>query len=289
MLTNQPLVSVIVNCHNGEKYLREALDTIFAQTYKYFEIIFWDNASSDRSSYIAKSFQSIDSRLKYFYVDKTIPLGEARVLAINESSGKLLSFLDCDDLWLPSKLEKQVELFVKNQDKVGFIYSRCSVISEHGEKIGEINNLKNKLRIGDIFGELVKKNFIPFVSVLVSKKKYYEVGGFPEAYKNSTDYDLFLKLSYEHQVLAVDEILCKYREHSNNRSHLQYVIGAKEGLKSVSNFLPDPRAEIGLKYQYIQLTLAYVKDKSYRNAFNLLIKHGGFLILFKRLVDKVRI
>jgi len=289
VLGNQPLVSVIVNCHNGEKYLSEALDSIFSQSYKIFEIIFWDNASTDSSSHIAKSYQSIDSRLKYFHADKTISLGEARDLAINESNGKLLSFLDCDDLWLPSKLEKQVKLFVKNEATVGFIYSRCSVISEYGVKTGEINNAEDVLRVGEIFGELVKKNFIPFVSALVSKKKYYEVGGFPKAYKNCTDYDLFLKLSYKYHVLAVDEILCKYREHANNRSHSLYVIGAKEGLESVSNFLPDPRAKIGLKYQYVQLTLAYLKDKSYKNAIYLLIRHGGLIMLFQRLFNKIRV
>ena len=60
----QPLVSVIMNCYNGEKYLREAIDSIYAQTYTNWEIIFWDNASTDNSAEIAKLS---DSRLKYFY------------------------------------------------------------------------------------------------------------------------------------------------------------------------------------------------------------------------------
>ena len=56
-----PLVSVVVNCYNGEKYLKEALDSIYAQTYKNWEIIFWDNASTDRTALIAKSY---DKKLK---------------------------------------------------------------------------------------------------------------------------------------------------------------------------------------------------------------------------------
>jgi glycosyltransferase involved in cell wall biosynthesis len=284
----QPLVSVIVNCHNGENFLTEALDSIFSQTYTNFEIIFWDNASTDATSNIAKRFMSRDRRLKYFFVKKMTSLGEARVLAINEANGELLSFLDCDDVWMPSKLEKQVSLFVNSSYNVGFVYSRCMIISKKGDRIGEINQLQKKLATGEIFGELVKSNFIPFVSALVSKKKYYEVGGFPISYVNSTDYDLFLKLSFNYYVLAVDEVLCKYREHGDNRSHSQYVIGAKEALESVYSFLPDRRAKNGLRFQRINLIIAYIKVRKFKDALFLLLRYGGLIILIRRFIFKLR-
>ena len=82
-----PLVSIILNCYNGAKYLEEAIDSIYAQTYSNWEIIFWDNASTDESASIAKSY---DDRLKYHQALETTPLGAARDLALKKITGKLL-------------------------------------------------------------------------------------------------------------------------------------------------------------------------------------------------------
>ena len=102
----QPLVSVIMNCYNGEKYLREAIDSVYAQTYKNWEIIFWDNASTDTSAEITNTY---DSKLRYFKGEKTIALGAARNKALEKCSGEYISFLDVDDMWIEEKLELQVQ------------------------------------------------------------------------------------------------------------------------------------------------------------------------------------
>jgi glycosyltransferase involved in cell wall biosynthesis len=75
-MTEQPLVSVIMNCCNGEKYLQEAIDSVLAQTYKNWEIVFWDNQSIDDTAQIAKSYD--DPRIKYHRSESFTPLGEAR-------------------------------------------------------------------------------------------------------------------------------------------------------------------------------------------------------------------
>src|SRR3989338_4134513 len=80
--TVDPLVSVIMNCRNGERYLREALDSVYAQSYTNWEIIFWDNASTDGSADIAKS---CGPKLRYFKSEQSFPLGKARNLAIAEA------------------------------------------------------------------------------------------------------------------------------------------------------------------------------------------------------------
>jgi glycosyltransferase involved in cell wall biosynthesis len=99
-------------------YLREAIDSVYAQTYKDWEIIFWDNASSDNSGEIAKSY---DSRLKYFRGNKTNPLYAVRNCALKKASGKYIAFLDCDDIWLPKKLYLQMAAFEK---KLSALYIR---------------------------------------------------------------------------------------------------------------------------------------------------------------------
>ena len=111
-MTEQSLVSVIINCFNGEKYLRQALDSVIAQTYKNWEIIFWDNQSTDKSAEIFKSYK--DKRLKYNLASShTKILYKARNFALKKTNGDFISFLDVDDLWLPEKLEKQLFFFAR--------------------------------------------------------------------------------------------------------------------------------------------------------------------------------
>src|SRR3989304_6187690 len=101
-------VSIIMNCLNCAKYLREAIDSIYAQTYKDWEIIFWDNASTDDSAVIAGNY---DGRLRYFRDEEVVPLGKSRNLAMEKAGGEYIAFLDCDDKWMPEKLERQIPLF----------------------------------------------------------------------------------------------------------------------------------------------------------------------------------
>src|SRR3989338_6378909 len=105
ILKQEPLVSVIMNCYNGEQYLREAIDSVYAQTYKNWEIIFWYNASTDDTQRIATSY---DSRLKYFRADVNTPLGQARNMALKKATGIYIAFLDSDDVHLPCALQRQV-------------------------------------------------------------------------------------------------------------------------------------------------------------------------------------
>ena len=95
-MENRPLVTVVMNCYNGEKYLRMALDSVVEQTYTNWEIIFWDNQSKDKSAEIFKSYK--DNRFKYFYAHEHTTLYKARNLAINRAKGDFISFLDVKEI-----------------------------------------------------------------------------------------------------------------------------------------------------------------------------------------------
>ena len=124
-----PTVSIIMNCLNGERYLRQAIDSVFNQTYKDWEIIFWDNGSTDTSAEIAKSY---GERVRYFRSKKTYPLGKARNLCMAKSEAEYIAFLDCDDIWLPQKLEKQIPLFEKDPE-VALVFSDAIYFNESGD------------------------------------------------------------------------------------------------------------------------------------------------------------
>ena len=155
-MNNNSLVSIIMNCYNSEQYLKEAIDSIYSQTYQNWEIIFWDNASTDSSANIVKDY---DKRIKYYLAPKTTPLGEARNFALEKVSGEYIAFLDCDDVYSPDKLQKQVKLM--HNKNYAMCYGSVIIINERGEEIKR-NVVKNKS--GNIFSNLLMN--IPLKMVL---------------------------------------------------------------------------------------------------------------------------
>ena len=122
-MKNKNLVTIILNCYNGEKYLIEALKSIENQTYKNWELVFWDNLSTDKSKEILKSFKN--KKFRYFKSKKHTSLYSARNLAIRKAKGEYISFLDCDDTWENNKLKKQIKLF--EDKKVAVVYGNLFV------------------------------------------------------------------------------------------------------------------------------------------------------------------
>ena len=284
LIQNKPLVSIIMNCLNCEQYLRDAIDSVYAQTYDNWEIVFWDNGSCDKSSEIAKSY---DSKLKYFRSEETSILGAARVSAVGRAKGEYFAFLDCDDIWFKDKLNKQMKIFFEDGEDLGLVYGRCEVLYQNkNEKIIS----KGPLVEGSIFENLAKENFIPFVSVIVKSNVFHASGGFPMSIKHSTDYWLFLKIAKNYRVRALQEVCCTYRYHSNNLSSKNRVLAAKEAIQIVSMFLPGKAANEGLKYHNDNLTIAYIKEWSILKSLDNLLKNGGlFRILFKAISKITRI
>lgn len=210
MKSKKPTVSVIVNCFNGEKYLHEAIESIYAQTYKDWEIVFWDNASIDNSAKIAKGY---DSRLKYYRGEKNIPLYAARNLAIKHTRGDFIAFLDCDDIWLPTKLEKQIGLF--SDDKVGLVFSNTYFFNQ---KTGKHRILyKKNPPSGMIFRQLIAKYFLSLETVVIRKKSLQSLAEyFDDRFNAVGDADLFIRICNCWNAAYVDEPLGKWRIHGEN-------------------------------------------------------------------------
>jgi glycosyltransferase involved in cell wall biosynthesis len=204
---NLPLVSVIMNCFNGERYLREAIDSVYSQTYPNWEIIFWDNASTDSSGEIANSY---DNRMRYFRGEETTSLGEARNKAMEQARGEFIAFLDCDDLWFPEKLEKQVPLF--HDPKVGIVFCDTIYFNDNGE--GERLYSRRKYCTGSCFAKLLIDNFISIPSVvirrdaLIEQKEWFDL-----RFSMNEECDLFIRISFNWHLDMVAEPLAKWRLH----------------------------------------------------------------------------
>ncbi len=268
-MNDNPLVSVIMNCHNSSKYLREAIQSVYNQSYQNWEIIFWDNQSSDKSKAIALSF---DNKIKYFYSKDFTNLGIARKNATLKASGKYLAFLDCDDYWFPKKLEKQVTLFENNGDNLGIVYGRTEYLYMKKNKTKVFN--KNKpLHQGNIFHQLLYGNFISFVSAVVDKNKFFEVGGFPDHLRHSTDYWIFLKLSSKYPVKAINDICATYRIHDDNLSRRLNIIGIKEGLEVISEFEKNIDVNFAKNFMRARLALSYLMEIKIKKSLSLVSKY----------------
>lgn len=242
--TTSPTVSVIVNCLNCAEYLREAINSIFAQTYTDWEIIFWDNASIDNSAEIAQSY---GETLRYFRSDKTYPLGKARNLAIERTRGKYIAFLDSDDVWFPEKLEKQLKLLEKNP-QIGLVFSDCYIIDVMGNITGRSFD-KGRPPQGQIFDALFIRNFIPLPTVVIRKEVLERIEAFNPRFQIAEEYDLFLRIAQSFELGFVDLPLAKYRIHEGGFSR-NVDITVHETLEIVDYWLNQrPELRITLRKQ----------------------------------------
>ena len=130
MEEKQKLVSIILNCFNGEKYLKDALESVVNQTYNNWELVFWDNKSSDGSKKILDLYNS--KKFKYYRSNVHTSLYDARNLAVKECKGEFIAFIDADDYWEKDKLEKQIKLFEK--ENVGVVYGNLWIYNEKLKK-----------------------------------------------------------------------------------------------------------------------------------------------------------
>lgn len=205
-----------MNCYNGARYLREAIDSIYLQTYKNWEIIFWDNASNDKSPEIAKSY---DSKLHYYKSDGKILLGAARNNALKKCRGQYITFLDVDDLWMPRKLELQMQKIHEYPDSI-VCYSDGYEMYNDLKSNNKFSSNKNvKYFQGNIFDKLILSNFINWQTVLINKNLAGDKLIFNENLTFAEDHEILLKLSLVGRITFLDEPLIYYRLHQNNMSH----------------------------------------------------------------------
>jgi len=210
MTDKTPLVTVIMNCRNSAKYLRGAIDSVYAQTYQNFEVVFLDNRSEDGSADIAKSY---DKRLKYHLSDSFVPLYNARNQALAHCQGEFIAFLDCDDLWMPEKLERQIPLF--SDPKVGLVYSDSIFFTN--EKDLHKNYDTKTMTHGACFNELLQSYHLDIETVVIRKSVIDEHSlTFDATLDCVGDMDFFLRLARITELKGIPLALAKWRIHSES-------------------------------------------------------------------------
>lgn len=204
------MVSIITNCYNGEKYLEETIQSVLAQTYTDWEYLLFDNCSTDRSAEIFLAHK--DPRFKYYKNDHTVPLGHGRYEAMKLVQGDYVCFIDSDDLWLPTNLEKQVSI-MESDDNIGLVYTDY-------QKFGVDNGLRITSKSGyRSTSEMLEYYDLGLSSTMFRRslleKHHISIN---KTYQIIADFDLFIRLSRVSRCYHIKENLVKYRTHETNLS-----------------------------------------------------------------------
>jgi glycosyltransferase involved in cell wall biosynthesis len=197
---HDPLVTVIAAAYNGERFLREALTSVFAQDFDSFEVVFVDDGSSDGTAEIARSFA-----LRYVYQPNQ-GLPAARNAGLSLARGRFIAFVDDDDLLAPTKLSLQARYLLEHPT-TGCVLGRQEWMVEEGV---EPPSLARDL----IFGE---PGGVQLVTAMIRRDVLEELGGFDPTYRYAEDRDLFVRLREHHVEIAVlPEVVLHKRLHGLN-------------------------------------------------------------------------
>jgi len=213
-----PTVSIVMAAKNYARFLPVAVESVFAQTFADWELLIIDDGSTDHTPAAVRPFLA-DHRVRYFRSDR---LGQSRAknLGVGFSRGAFVAFLDADDAWEPTKLDKQLALFHDRPD-VGVVFCRRSLIDEQGNGIRQARMPAppgQSLPRGRVLPAMFVQNFVCFSSVVVRRAVFSHVGTFDPQWDLAIDYDLWLRVAKHHGFDFVDEELVKYRTGHGNLS-----------------------------------------------------------------------
>ena len=218
-------VSVIMNVHNGEEFISEAIESVINQTYNHWELIVWDNSSTDNTYTTVKSFK--DERIIYFKSDIFDKLYTARNKAIDVSNGDLITFLDADDIWLPNKLEVQSNIM--KDSEIDFCYSNFFQINKNSRKTFPPKAYYCNLPCGRIYKNLLKNYTVGILTLCLRKKSLIKYGmSFEARYSIIGDMVFVLELSEFGNCYASQNCLACYRTHEGSLSKRKVLMQVKE-------------------------------------------------------------
>jgi glycosyltransferase involved in cell wall biosynthesis len=211
------LVSVIMASYNHERYITEAIESVLNQTYPELELIIIDDCSKDNSKEVIQSFQKRDDRVKPFFHKDNLGIARTANNAIDAATGKYLSFIGSDDVWVPTKLEVQLKVLEGNEDAV--VWSEGDIINADGaltgQKFTDFNARGGKPTSGRIYRDIINENYV-FGQSLLFKKAYTNNLRFNPDLKYLSDYQFVVDLAYQHDFLFIPKSLAKYRIHGQN-------------------------------------------------------------------------
>lgn len=244
-----PKVTVVIPAYNAMTYLPETLDSVLKQTFADFEVLIVNDGSSDRI--IQWASEITDSRVKLISQSNQ-GLSAARNTGIVHAQGEYVAFLDADDLWEPTKLEKQVHC-LDSKPEVGLVYTWTLLVDQQLRSTRTVTashtegNVWEKLLLGDVIGS--------GSSAMIRRICFETVGLFDTELSSIEDCDMWVRIAACYPLAVIKEVLVYYRQHFTNMS------------KDYNKMMQNSRLKIEKKFQNVPFELLYLRPRSYGHAF----------------------
>lgn len=275
-----PKISVIIPAYNCAQYISETVESVLAQTYQDYEIIIVDDGSTDNTKdVLSKYVEAYPNKVIYIY-QQNAGEGGARNRGLKESVRDYVAFLDSDDIWLPTKLEKQMALVdsLKGEDIV--VFGDQYQFNDSGAIL-----LKSMFKIlkpynGFVYEKLLYENFLTTNMILTKRDFFNKVGYFKEGMKYCADFEMWLRLAKHYKFYYVEDLVAGYRIHSAQVSgnihkmreyHLMVVNEALNNLKANAILTNNVLSNQHYKYGYMFWDKNYYADA--RLDFRISLRH----------------
>ena len=233
-----PQVSVIIPTYNCAHCLPRALQSVFGQSYTNFEVIVADDGSTDN---VEAAIAPWRDRILYIRNDHA-GVSAARNAAVHASTAPYIAFLDADDLWLPTKLERQLSI-LQADDSLGMVCADFSVHYEDGRLVESFFRNAQPIVNGDLFVRMVSDCFAPPSAVMVRRSALQQAGEFDTSLTVCEDLHLWLRIALRWKVAALYETVCVKHERSGARSHELAIASWIAALHKVLAAFPSMPAE----------------------------------------------
>ena len=210
-----PLVSVVIPVYNGEKYIRQTLDSVFAQTFKNLEVIVIDDGSTDGTAEVVRSY---GDKIVFLRGNHSGP-ATSRNRGIDSARGPLVAFLDADDLWSSDKIEKQVAI-AQSHPEYGLITCDAPMFDAAGMIVSS-QKKGRPVATGYVLKNLLQDNWVGTSGVMVRRECFDKVGMFyEEPFVWGEDWVMWLRIAARYPIYFIDESLVHYRVHGGSYGHV---------------------------------------------------------------------
>lgn len=212
-----PKVSVLLSNYNGDKHLDESISSVLSQTYKDFEFIIVDDASTDSSRKVIENYH--DKRIKKYYAEKNRNIAYSLNLALSMASGEYIARIDSDDVWELNKLEIQVQ-YMENHSECGACFTKVNIIDEYSNIANDMydeyfqlfNSAENKSQREWLRFFFYQGNCLCHPSVVIRRNVLEHVDGYYHlAYVPAEDYELWTRIVMKYPIHILEEKLVRYR------------------------------------------------------------------------------
>lgn len=241
-----PCCSIIIPAYNAITYLPKTVESVLKQTFTDFEILIINDGSSDNIVEWASGIK--DPRLKLISKENQ-GVSAARNTGIAEAKGEYIAFLDADDLWEPTKLEKQLQCF-KNNLLLGLVHTEMVLIDEKGKSL--VRKFTSNIE-GDALIHLLEHNTVVTSSVIVRSSCLETVGNFDKNLRYFEDWELWVRIALRYPFALIKEPLIFYRQHPNNTTKNWQML--EQNLGSIEQV-----------FQSVPEELSYLKNRTYAYA-----------------------